>query len=41
MMRRCRAGKETSGREIRGGRRAGDVGGGGMWVRSDVTSGRN
>jgi len=26
MLRRCEAGKETSGREIRGGRRAGDVG---------------
>jgi len=26
MLRRCEAGEETSGREIRGGRRAGDVG---------------
>jgi len=26
MLRRCEAGKETSGGEIRGGRRAGDVG---------------
>jgi len=29
MLRRCEGGKETSGREIRGGRRAGDVG----WLR--------
>jgi len=41
MLRRCEAGKETSGCEIRGGRRAGDVG----WWRDvgkvHVTSGRN
>ena len=40
MLRRCEAGKETSGREIRGGEEQEMWGGGGMWVRSDVTSGR-
>ena len=41
MLRRCEAGKETSGREIRGGEEQEMRGGGGMWVRSDVRSGHN
>jgi len=41
MLLRCEAGKETSGSEIRGGEEQEMWDGGGMWVRSDVTSGLN